>query len=257
MFRLITTIILSIILQACATPLPKATEESTSLVDSSSFWAVRSVFAGPVDDEPVLRMKKHMFEIYTECFIRKWVYYFVDGAVEINNLAESGYYCEKESSPTIEKLDQALLQATSATIRNDQLNLFDELGRRVLEADRLHPSGLEYIDWVIVSYFDGKSLVRFPDPQATRMLFVHGHLMGSPGCGDFAGSGYSLDGSHITFDGLTVILLGWCTEEHVKYKGFVVGALSKVRRFERAGKKIELYDQSGQLQVVLAPFENL
>jgi len=147
-------------------------------------------------------------------------------------------------------------------VSGDELTMRDASGRLVLTGRRLISSEIENRDWKIEAYFDGPSVLfsreTFSRPNASTVTFIHGSLLGSPGCGGLVGS-YNATGGQITIEA-GAILAGSCLRrdgdravDEFALSRPVVAALSGVRTIEHNGEGFILRDDAGVAQIVLAP----
>lgn len=113
------------------------------------------------------------------------------------------------------------------------------------------PPRFENYRWIIVSYFDGKSLI---DSHASSSIaFVNGRIQGAGNCGAFGGD-YYLSGGVVRIHAETVLSDGPCFEVNLKEAQAILDALNTgERRIEQRADRIVLRDTAGAVQVVLTP----
>src|SRR5262245_43477935 len=113
------------------------------------------------------------------------------------------------------------------------------------------PVRFENFPWVIVSYFDGRSLV---DPVTiASIVFVDGHIEGAGGCGAFSGE-YFLSGAVVRIQAETILDDRPCFEVNLKEAQAILEALNAgERRIEQRADRMVLRDTSGAVQLVLSP----
>jgi heat shock protein HslJ len=111
------------------------------------------------------------------------------------------------------------------------------------------PPRFENYRWIIVSYFDGRSLI---NPQASQTIaFVNGRIQGGGACGPFGGD-YYLDGGVVRIHAETVLSDGPCFEVNLKEAQDILEALNAgERRIEQRADRLVLRDAKGAIQVVL------
>jgi len=113
------------------------------------------------------------------------------------------------------------------------------------------PPRFENYRWIILSYFDGKSLV--DSRAASSIAFVNGRVQGTGTCGAFGGE-YYLSGGVVRIHAETVLNGGPCFEVNLKEAQAILDALNTgERRIEQRADRIVLRDTSGAVQVVLTP----
>jgi hypothetical protein len=113
------------------------------------------------------------------------------------------------------------------------------------------PPRFENYRWIILSYFDGRSLI---DSHASSTIaFVNGRIQGGGSCGPFGGD-YFLSGGVIRIHAETVLSDGPCFEVNLKEAQAILDALNTgERRIEQRADRIVLRDTQGAVQVVLTP----
>jgi len=113
------------------------------------------------------------------------------------------------------------------------------------------PPRFENYRWIILSYFDGKSLI---DLQASSTIaFVNGRVQGAGSCGAFGGD-YYLSGGVVRIHAETVLSDGPCFEVDLKEAQAILDALNTgERRIEQRADRLVLRDTAGAVQVVLTP----
>lgn len=106
--------------------------------------------------------------------------------------------------------------------------------------------------WVILSYFDGQSLI---DSHASSTIaFVNGRIQGGGSCGPFGGDYYYLSGGVVRIHAETVLSDGPCFEVNLKEAQAILDALNAgERRIEERADRLVLRDTQGAIQVVLTP----
>ena len=113
------------------------------------------------------------------------------------------------------------------------------------------PPRFENYRWVIISYFDGNSVI---DSRAdSTIAFVNGRVQGTGTCGAFGGD-YYLSGGVVRIHAETVLSDGPCFEVNLKEAQAILDALNTgERRIEQRADRLVLRDTSGAVQVVLTP----
>ena len=113
------------------------------------------------------------------------------------------------------------------------------------------PPRFENYRWIILSYFDGKSLI---DTQASSSIaFVNGRIQGAGSCGPFGGD-YYLSGGIARIHAETVLSDGPCFEVNLKEAQAILDALNTGERLiEQRADSVVLRDTAGAVQVVLTP----
>ena len=113
------------------------------------------------------------------------------------------------------------------------------------------PPRFENYRWIILSYFDGKSLI---DSQASSSIaFVNGRIQGAGTCGPFGGD-YYLSGGMVHIHAETVLSDGPCFQVNLKEAQAILDALNTgERRIEQRADRLVLRDTAGAVQVVLTP----
>jgi hypothetical protein len=230
----------------------------------SSFWSVVSVRGSPDDDDAILHFEVQSLSLDVRCYRRSWAHDAT--AMRFPNAYGSNARCGPEPPPLVEAFDRLMPTVSRVSAAKDELKLLDVDGNAVLAAERLRSSGLENRDWIVVEYFDGRSLVRTErrrfHPGSWPIVFMHGSLHGSPGCGALVG-GYTMIGLRMTIEA-GAILTGNCTirdERGVSIDMFRAGfplveALNRVRSIKREDARFLLLDTNGRTQLVLAPMDN-
>jgi hypothetical protein len=105
--------------------------------------------------------------------------------------------------------------------------------------------------WIIVSYFDGRSLIN--SHASSSIAFVNGRIQGAGSCGAFGGD-YYLSGGVVRIHAETVLSDGPCFEVNLKEAQAILDALNTgERRIEQRADRIVLRDTAGAVQVVLTP----
>jgi len=125
---------------------------------------------------------------------------------------------------------------------------------------RFEPAGLEFRRWQVAEFaVDGRmvepdmsfrepggAMGRLPPPS---IVFEHGWLDGSPGCGGLLGK-YRLEGASILISPHWV-LAGMCSDSLERQNDVVLQDLAAARRIEADGRRMVLLDAAGQRLVVL------
>jgi len=113
------------------------------------------------------------------------------------------------------------------------------------------PPRFENYRWIIVSYFDGTSLI---DSRASSsIIFANGRVQGTGNCGALGGD-YYLSGGVVRIHAETLLNDGPCFEVNLKEAQAILDALNKgERRIEQRADRIVLRDTTGAVQVVLTP----
>jgi hypothetical protein len=113
------------------------------------------------------------------------------------------------------------------------------------------PPRFENYRWIILSYFDGNSLI---DSHASSTIaFVNGRIQGGGSCGPFGGD-YYLTGGAVRIHAETVLSDGPCFEVNLKEAQAILEALNTgERRIEQRADRLVLRDTQGAIQVVLTP----
>jgi META domain len=113
------------------------------------------------------------------------------------------------------------------------------------------PPRFENYRWIIVSYFDGSSLI--DSHASSSIIFANGRVQGTGTCGAFGGD-YYLSGGVVRIHAETVLNDGPCFEVNLKEAQAILNALNAgERRIEQRTDRIVLRDTSGAVQVVLTP----
>ena len=113
------------------------------------------------------------------------------------------------------------------------------------------PPRFENYRWVILSYFDGKSLIN--SQTASTIAFVNGRVQGTGNCGAFGGD-YFFSGGVVRIHAETVLSDGPCFEVNLKEAQGILDALNTgERRIEQRADRLVLRDTAGAVQVVLTP----
>ena len=113
------------------------------------------------------------------------------------------------------------------------------------------PPGFENYRWVILSYFDGKSLIN--SRASSTIAFVNGRVQGAGSCGAFGGD-YYLSGGLVRIHAETVLNDGPCFEVNLKEAQAILDALNTgERRIELRDGRVVLRDTAGSVQIVLTP----
>ena len=113
------------------------------------------------------------------------------------------------------------------------------------------PPRFENYRWIILSYFDGTSLI---DSRASSSItFANGRVQGTGSCGALGGD-YYLSGGVVRIHAETLLNDGPCFEVNLKEAQAILDALNTgERRIEQRADRIVLRDTSGAVQVVLTP----
>jgi hypothetical protein len=113
------------------------------------------------------------------------------------------------------------------------------------------PPRFENYRWIILSYFDGKSLIN--SHASSMIVFVNGRIQGAGSCGPFGGD-YYFTGGVVRIHAETVLSDGPCFEVNLKEAQAILDALNTgERRIEQRADRLVLRDTQGAIQVVLAP----
>jgi heat shock protein HslJ len=176
--------------------------------------------------------------------------------------------CRPREGSESEGFERALAEARTFSVAGGRLTFKAPNGTPVMVLQRFDPTGLEYRQWRISSYFDGAAMA-IPDSDVpdfyssdrTAMIawpwpaitFSGGRLMGSPGCGGLDG-GYKLSGDHVRITA-GYDLAGFCMHDQFILADLVDKALTGERRVVHDGGKMLLKDNKGQVQIVLEPVQ--
>jgi heat shock protein HslJ len=113
------------------------------------------------------------------------------------------------------------------------------------------PVRFENSPWIILSYFDGQSLI--DSRAATSIAFVDGRVQGTGNCGPFGGEYYLSDGV-VRIHAETILSDGPCFEVNLKEAQAILDALNTgERRIEQRAGRVVLRDFKGAIQIVLTP----
>ena len=113
------------------------------------------------------------------------------------------------------------------------------------------PPRFENYRWVILSYFDGRSLTN--SRASSTIAFVNGRVQGTGSCGAFGGD-YYLSGGLVRIHAETVLNDGPCFEVNLKEAQAILDALNTGElRIELRDGRIVLRDTAGAIQVILTP----
>lgn len=113
------------------------------------------------------------------------------------------------------------------------------------------PPRFENYRWIILSYFDGQSLIN--SHASSSIAFVNGRIQGAGSCGPFGGDYYFTDG-FVRIHAETVLSDGPCFEVNLKEAEDILEALNDgERRIEQRADRLVLRDTKGAIQVVLIP----
>ena len=113
------------------------------------------------------------------------------------------------------------------------------------------PPRFENYRWIILSYFDGQSLIN--SHASSSIAFVNGRIQGAGSCGPFGGD-YYFTGGVVRIHAETVLSDGPCFEVNLKEAQAILDALNTgERRIEQRADRLVLRDTEGAIQVVLTP----
>jgi hypothetical protein len=113
------------------------------------------------------------------------------------------------------------------------------------------PPRFENYRWIILSYFDGTSLIN--SHASSTIAFVNGRIQGGGSCGPFGGD-YYFTGGVVRIHAETILSDGPCFEVNLKEAQAILDALNAgERRIEQRADRLVLRDTQGAIQVVLTP----
>lgn len=116
---------------------------------------------------------------------------------------------------------------------------------------------LQGVDWVLMAYRSGDTLVELEDTQGpARLRFQDGRVSGSAGCNRLTGS-YTLEGEAIRFDPSMATTMMACPEPLMAQEQAVHAALAEVASHRRGADRLELLDGDGALVLRFVVLESL
>lgn len=116
---------------------------------------------------------------------------------------------------------------------------------------------LEGVDWVLMAYRSGDTLVELEDTQGpARLRFQDGRVGGSAGCNRLMGA-YTLEGEAIRFDPSMAATMMACPEPLMAQEQAVHAALAEVASHRRGADGLELLDGDGALVLRFVVLESL
>lgn len=119
------------------------------------------------------------------------------------------------------------------------------------------PGSLEGVDWVLMAYRSGDTLVELTDTQGpARLRFEEGRVGGSAGCNRLMG-GYSLEGEALRFAPSMAATMMACPEPLMTQEQAVHAALAEVASHRRHANRLELLDAEGALVLRFVALESL
>jgi hypothetical protein len=256
----IVSIIALFALAACSTTSSVASG-TAPLGNAPTFWILTSLTGAPAEHDAILHLEGQSLSLDVPCYRRSWAYSADTG--RLPRAWASIARCGETIPPVIALFDTVMPTVSDVRVSGDELTLRDASGRLVLSGHRLVSSGIENREWAIESYFDGHSVVSTRDifnrPKAAIVTFIHGSLLGTPGCGGLSGN-YNVTGRQITIENAGAILAGSCLrrDEHGIVDEWplnqpVLDALNGVRTIEPHAEGFVLRDSVGTIQVVLVP----
>lgn len=229
------------------------------LDQEDTFWTLDPLPDGTGDPEAIIYFRADTMNIVGSCYRQGWSIGWANG-VELLPLrrTSNASTCE-EARAVVATLGGLIMQARVFHTDADTMSFLDEQGSTLFTLSRLRSDGLENRKWYISSVFDGQSLVEsrrvFPEPEVQRqrpsVVFVHGSLDGTPGCGAWSGT-YVLEQSTLSVEG-GWNLMGPCFAGHIVNDA--VDGLIGERTLEEDGDSIPMHDESGQVRLVLLPWE--
>lgn len=255
-FLIFGIVVLAISRVGATSPKP---DESSPLFgdDGLSFWTLARSAEGPQDANAIFHFEGQSLSLDVPCYRRSWAYRYEAGVMTFANPWGSEARCNREVPPIVESFDSTIPKAKVPQISGDMMSLLDAGGRPLFVLKRLTATGLENRKWQISSFFDGTSLVstrgKFTYPLVSHITFMHGSVLGSPGCGGFFGA-YSVLGEHAKITA-SAFLGGLCPPGEFELSGTICDALSGDRILEHDGERLVLRDLQGRIQIVLTPWE--
>jgi len=118
-------------------------------------------------------------------------------------------------------------------------------------------ASLEGVDWVLLAYRSGDSLVELGDPRGpARLRFEGGRVTGSVGCNRLMGA-YELDGEGIRFQTSMATTMMACPEPLMSREQAVHAALPSVVSYHREAGRLELLDPTGGVLLRFVALEPL
>lgn len=119
------------------------------------------------------------------------------------------------------------------------------------------PGSLEGVDWVLMAYRSGGTVVELDDTQGpARLRFEEGRVGGSAGCNRLVG-GYTLEGEALRFAPSMAATMMACPEPLMTQEQAVYAALAEVASHRRNANRLELLDAQGALVLRFVALESL
>ena len=152
--------------------------------------------------------------------------------------------------------EQALHRIASYQIKQNSLFFSAKERPSFLILGRIHPKSVEAHRWRIVEYrgrpsgeTDGLTTAK----EFADVTFLHGRVIGSPGCGGWAGS-YRLSHDTLSAKNNFVLAAGACSSEGSAEAEAVVKALNGDLHVEQEENRVLLRGSDGRVNLELAPF---
>lgn len=179
--------------------------------------------------------------------------YTVEGSsLTIGPVGSTQMFCEGPGSDVESSYLQSLSAAKSFTATAEQLTLFDESGKAILEFAVAQPGELGGVTWHATGINNGnqgvEGIVEGTDPTAVYDAAT-GTVSGNAGCNTFNGPAV-VDGTAVTIGPLMSTKMA-CVDEAANTQEInYLNALQAATTWEVRGTTLELRDDSGALQVM-------
>ncbi len=226
--------------------------------EAPSFWQVQSLNAKPVMRDTILHVESGSVKLDVPDFATSWAGTFENETLSLlTNHSERWTFeidnPEVDTPPEIETFNDFAKRIASASVSDEQLQLYGKNGDLLLEATRIRSKGIENEAWRIDAFVVGDTLTPTTDLFSNRFLpelvLMHGSLSGSIVCSAVTGS-YERDLDQVKIFAVPVLFRN--CPEHIKENGLaLLSAIQGVSVFQRKRRVGYLKDEDGETAAVL------
>ena len=229
---------------------------------SDTFWHITKLNGGSSGlSEIIIQIREGDIEFSTQSILRSFPFEYRLAGLEFfpswhsaDNEKDFRHLNDAQNALAVE---HALHEITSYTQHENSLTFLNTAGQSIITLEKIRPEGIEEQRWRIARYRAEGTHPSNEDQLAVvkdsaEIILFNSQVEGSPGCMAWQGA-YQLK-----TDRLTVLAgevgSGVCSKEEEALSGHVQAAFKGPLKIEKKGENMLLRDDSGDVRIVLVPF---